>query len=67
MDHFSSVTPAPTTPNEGVDDQHAHENEDYPAPQPLPLELVRHVPNYPGYVLELRSPSFQLIGYSTRE
>ena len=67
MDHSSLVTPAPTTPNEVVEDQHAYENEHYPAPQSLPLEPVFHVPNHPGYVLELSTPSFPLVGYLTRE
>ena len=67
MDHFSPVTPAPTTPNEVVDDQHARENEDYPAPQLLPLEPVCHVHDYPVHLLELSTPSFPLIGHPSRE
>ena len=51
MDDFSSDTQASDIPNEVLDDQHAHENEDCPAPQLLPLEPVSDVPSFPGHVL----------------
>ena len=67
MYHFSPATPAPTTLNEVLDYQHGHENEDYPAQQTLPRETVCHVSHYPGYILELSTPYFPLIGHPTRE
>ena len=46
-----------------------YENEDYPylAPRPLPLAPVYHASHYPGYVLELSTRSFPLIGNPTRK